>query len=237
MSEETELLKELIKEIKGLRADTVSQESVSTSQEKIETAKQSSRISEVNLNAISQNTLGNFQKFSGALQGGDIRNIGSAAGQVLGGSKGGFLAGAAGEVASLFGPRGYNAFNVFEKYDATVVKPFQQVEQIAYEYGKYGKELPDDVIKSLFEGGKAAEERGYKQRERVRGLIDTNAISSKISDLGGGWIGDFAKSVMESLSTGTKNFMSSEEKTMNIAKKTKKMQKALERQDKFDDDY
>lgn len=234
-SELAELLRELIDEIKGLRQDFSAQTSEVKEQEKRATATQEKQTSQKDTIAA-QKTAGDFKKFSSAYQSGDIRSIAQSAGQIVGGGKGGQIAGAVSEIASLFGPRGYNAFNIFEKYDATKVKPFQQVEDLAYQYGKYGVQISDEKLLDIYKNASMTEQRGFAERERVRKLISTSALSAMLNQVGIGG-GEQVEKFVEEMSSSAKNFASPDDKAQGIAKKYRDMNKSVSRQDKFDDNY
>lgn len=185
-----------------------------------------------------------FVKPANSLQRGNALEMGNTAATGIIGKAG--LAGAAISTAfaaaSLAAPRGYNAFNIFEKFDKTRVKPFQQVSDIAYEYGRYGKSLSDEQIMKLYSGGVAAEERGFKEVERVRKMISTGITKPILSKMGLGFMADLAENSIESLASSTRNFISPDmstpqDKTVNAQLQARKMQKSIARQDKFDDSY
>lgn len=239
MSEVADLLRELIEEVKSLKSEMVAQSGVSQEVQKQTAVAQEAKTTKGG--GFLPKQAGKFGKFSSAYKSGDVRQLFQAGAQMMPGETGkraGFLASSISEVASLFGPRGYNAFNIFEKYDATKVKPFQKVEQLAYEYGRYGIQLDDDKLIDMFNRASQTEERGFSERERVRKLISTSALSGILENFGIPGA-DLVEKGIETVSSSAREFVSggSQEKTDMVAKKQREMKKAIDRQDKMDDSY
>lgn len=236
MSEVADLLRELIEEVKSLKSEMVAQSGVSQEVQKQTAVAQEAKTTKGG--GFLPKQAGKFGKFSSAYQSGDVRQLFQAGAQMIPGKTSGFLASSISEVASMFGPRGYNAFNIFEKYDATKVKPFQQVEQLAYEYGRYGIQLDDDKLVEMYNRASQTEERGFSERERVRKLIRTSALSGILEKFGIPGA-DLVEKGIETVSGSAREFVSSgsQEKTDMVAKKQREMKKAIDRQDKMDDSY
>lgn len=232
-----EIMQSILEELQAMRSEMGAQQGSDSTQEKnAKTSQVSDTTKEKESDrVVAQKTVGRFDKFSSAYQSGDIRNMGMALGQVFG-EKGGAAAGFAAEAASLFSPRGYNAFNIFERYDRTKVEPYKQLENLVYEYGRYGKEIPEDQLKQSYQRVVEANEKGFGQVERLRGLINTNALSPMLESIGIGG-GKTVEDWVKSGTTNMKRFVAEpgEDKAQSVSQKSSNMQKSVNRVEKFDD--
>lgn len=159
-----------------------------------------------------------------ALGSGDSRTIASSLAGQIGGTTAGIIGlGIAGVTATA--QRGYNEFNLFEKFDKTTVEPYKKLENIVMEYGRYGKSFSEDQINKMFEGEKKAQERGFREVEKLREIIDTSAKEEAIE-----WIGKKIGLISEDEEDPN-------DKSRSKSEQSKKMQKSVGRNDKYEDNY
>lgn len=241
-----ELLKEILDELRKLNSSN------ETAQEKVEqhTQQIQSGVSGLNMWQASSKIAGIAGNAAGAINSGDIRNVGvagaTAVGAALGGpagaAAGATLGQAASEIAGLFAPRGYNAFNMFEKHDKTVTDPYKRSEDMYAMYARYGMDLPKEEVQKWYSEDKKLSNREYAARERHRKWFgDETSISSGIQRQASSLMSGLNIAVDSGTSFyndgGQAQFGDGMDKTVSIAKKQQRNVKSVMRQDRFDDDY